>query len=79
MAGRGCFRQIAARLTEGVTLPEPVLEERLAVMKEHIELICSLKGESVGMREARKHTAWYLKGLRGAAAFRGRMRQAEYA
>ena len=77
MIGRGSygrpwvFRQIAARLTEGATLPEPVLEERLAVMKEHIELICSLKGELVGMREARKHTAWYLKGLHGAAAFRG--------
>ena len=39
-------------------------------MREHIGLICQLKGEYSGMREARKHAAWYLKGLRGAAAFR---------
>jgi tRNA-dihydrouridine synthase len=44
--------------------------ERMRVMIEHIELICRYKGERVGMREARKHAAWYIKGIRGAAVFR---------
>ena len=76
MVGRGSygrpwlFRQIRAYLTDGTLLPEPPLTERLAVMREHVEMICRLKGETGGMREARKHAAWYLKGLRGAASFR---------
>ena len=64
------FAQIRAYLADGTLLPEPALPERLSVMREHIGLICQLKGEYSGMREARKHAAWYLKGLRGAAAFR---------
>lgn len=76
MVGRGSygrpwvFRQIRACLAGEPIPPEPSLEERLAIMREHIELICRLKGEYGGIREARKHAAWYLKGLRGAAAFR---------
>ena len=39
-------------------------------MLRHIELLCEYKGEKVGMLEARKHAAWYMKGIRGAAALR---------
>lgn len=76
MVGRGSygrpwlFQQIRAYLTDQTLLPEPSVEERLSIMREHIELICRLSGEYGGIREARKHAAWYLKGLRGAAAFR---------
>ncbi len=76
MVGRGSygrpwlFRQIRAYLAGDPIPPEPTWEERLAVMQEHIALICEFKGEYAGMREARKHAAWYLKGLRGAASFR---------
>ena len=59
-----------AYLESGQLLPEPPIEERMRVMREHIRLICEYKGERVGMREARKHAAWYIKGIRGAAAFR---------
>ena len=37
---------------------------------EQFSLACSFKGEGQAMREARKHAGWYLKGMRGAAAFR---------
>ena len=40
------------------------------VMLRHIERMCQYKGDKVGMREARKHAAWYIKGIRGAASFR---------
>ena len=36
----------------------------------HIRLLCKYKGDYTGMREARKHAAWYMKGLRGAAHYR---------
>lgn len=64
------FSQIDALIRRGEHLPAPALEERLSVMCEHIALSCTYNGEFTGMREARKHVAWYLKGVRGAAKFR---------
>ena len=77
MIGRGSygrpwlFEQIHRYFEDGTVLPDPPLERRLEIMLRHIRLLVAYKGESVGMREARKHAAWYLKGLRGAAALRG--------
>ncbi|MCI8649580.1 MAG: tRNA dihydrouridine synthase DusB [Anaerotruncus sp.] len=76
MIGRGAlgspwiFQQTDAYLTRGELLPDPPLAQRMEIMLRHIRLICETKGESGGMREARKHAAWYMKGIRGAAAFR---------
>ncbi|MFZ2538620.1 MAG: tRNA dihydrouridine synthase DusB [Oscillospiraceae bacterium] len=66
------FSEIKSYLETGILLPEPILKERLEVMLKHIELIVLYKGEKMGMREARKHAAWYIKGSNGAAAFRHR-------
>lgn len=76
MVGRGAlgrpwvFSQINAYLQQGVILPEPPVSERMLVMLRHIKLICEYKGERIGIREARKHAAWYIKGIKGAAAYR---------
>lgn len=76
MVGRGAlgrpwvFAQIEAYLKHGVILPEPPVSERMLCMLKHVKLICEYKGEKVGMLEARKHAAWYTKGIRGAAAYR---------
>ena len=51
-------------------IPEPGIEERMSVMIRHIERLCEYKGTYVGIREARKHAGWYIKGIRGAASFR---------
>ena len=64
------FTQVAAYLERGQLLPDPPLERRLEIMLEQFSLACSFKGEGQAMREARKHAGWYLKGMRGAAAFR---------
>lgn len=42
----------------------------LEIIKRHIEYAVSFKGERAGIRELRKHLAWYTKGRRGAAAIR---------
>ena len=79
MVGRGAmgrpwaFEQIAAYLEDGTVLPEPPVEERMRVLLQHAEKICDYKGEFIGMRECRKHAAWYIKGMRGAASFRNRI------
>ncbi len=76
MVGRGAlgapwiFSQINEYFKSGAIIPEPNIEERMAVMLRHIEKLCEYKGDYVGMREARKHAAWYIKGIRGAAALR---------
>ncbi len=76
MVGRGAlgrpwvFSQISAYLHDERILPEPPVSERMRVMVKHIRLICEYKGERVGIKEARKHAAWYIKGIKGAAAYR---------
>lgn len=76
LVGRGAlgrpwvFSQISAYLNNEVVLPEPPISEQMRVMVKHIERLCDYKGEKVGIREARKHAAWYIKGIRGAAAYR---------
>ncbi|MCL2089143.1 MAG: tRNA dihydrouridine synthase DusB [Oscillospiraceae bacterium] len=64
------FANITHYLKTGIEPPEPCLAERMEVMLEHIGLICSHKGERLGMREARKHAAWYIAGIKGAASYR---------
>lgn len=76
MVGRGAlgnpwvFSQINAWLSDLRILPPPSIDEKLTVMRRHILKICAYKGEEYGMKEARKHVGWYLKGFRGAAQFR---------
>ena len=64
------FSEIKHYLETGETLPPPSPDEQLEIMNEHIRLLCADKGEYIGMKEARKHTAWYLKGRPGAAKLR---------
>ncbi|SDM68004.1 tRNA dihydrouridine synthase DusB [Acetanaerobacterium elongatum] len=76
MVGRGAlgapwvFEQINAYLTDGTLLPPPPIETRMEVMVKQFELMVRYKGEYTAMREARKHAAWYMKGLHGAARLR---------
>ena len=76
MLGRGAlgspwvFTAINEYFISGKIMPEPPIEERMAVMIKHINKLCEYKGDYIGMREARKHAAWYIKGIRGAAALR---------
>lgn len=67
------FAQINAWLEYEVLLPEPTVTQKMEVMLRHIEKLCEYKGERIGIREARKHAAWYTKGLRGGAQYRSKM------
>jgi nifR3 family TIM-barrel protein len=76
MVGRGAmgapwiFQQINAYLDEGVILPEPPLARRLMVLIKQCEMMCRYKDPYLAMLQIRKHAAWYIKGLKGAATFR---------
>ena len=81
MIGRGAqgrpwvFKQIAHYMQTSELLPDPTLEEKMEILLRHIRLACDYKGEKIGMREARKHAAWYFKGEYGSADFRRRAGQ----
>lgn len=82
MVGRGSqgnpwiFKQINELFSLGEVLTNPTAEERIALAMEHITLMCQLKGEYIGIREARKHGSWYIKGLSGAAQLRNKINTA---
>lgn len=58
---------------EGKEYIAPTPDEKKTCVKEHISLLIEDKGEYVGVREARKHVAWYIKGMPGSASMRNRV------
>jgi tRNA-dihydrouridine synthase B len=63
--------QIAQFLATGERISDPSLATQLQILIEHFEDILLHYGSEVGVRLARKHVAWYSKGLTGSAEFRG--------
>ncbi|HEY8343537.1 MAG TPA: tRNA dihydrouridine synthase DusB [Calditerricola sp.] len=64
-------------LKTGELLPEPTPREKVEIALLHMDRLIQLKGETVGVREMRKHAAWYLKGLPGAAKVKDLVNQQE--
>ncbi|MBU7320902.1 tRNA dihydrouridine synthase DusB [Paenibacillus oleatilyticus] len=54
-------------LTKGELPLEPSAQEKIRIAVLHLDRLTALKGEAVAVKEMRKHLAWYLKGLHGAA------------
>ncbi len=63
------FQEIIC-LLEGRQFVPPTLQERLTVALEHARALVAEKGERAGIAESRKHMAWYMHDVRGAAAAR---------
>ena len=82
MIGRGAqgnpwiFPQLIHWLRTGEELPPPTLAERAQVILRHLALLVGYKGEYIGIREMRKHAAWYTRGLKGSAELRERFNRA---
>lgn len=82
MIGRGAqgnpwlFHQVVHYLVTGEILPPPTLRERLTMLLRHLDLMVAYKGEYIACREMRRHAAWYLRGLPGAAQLRQQFQQA---
>ena len=83
MIGRGSFgnpwifRNIRHFLETGEKLSPPSNEEKLEVIKNHIELAVEEKGEEVAVKEIRKHISWYTKNLKNSSEFRNNMNKIE--
>ncbi|HEY8348359.1 MAG TPA: tRNA dihydrouridine synthase DusB [Clostridiales bacterium] len=76
MVGRGAqgnpwlFKRLGYFLKTGQMLPEPDIEEKKAMMLRHLDMMVEYKGEYTGVREMRKHIAWYIKGCKNSSRFR---------
>jgi nifR3 family TIM-barrel protein len=75
MIGRGCYGRpwlprIVAAALRGEAVGEPDLAEQFATLLAHYEAMLEHHGRNPGLRLARKHLAWYSKGLPGSADFR---------
>lgn len=83
MIGRGAqgnpwiFSSLLEYNRTGVIPPKPDWEEVRAMMLRHARLQLEFKGDYIGIREMRKHVAWYTKGMKGAARLRARINQVE--
>lgn len=72
MIGRGAqgnpwiFKRTIEYLEKRILLPEPTYEERVGMIMTHMDMVTSIKGEAIGVKEMRKHAAWYLKGMPGS-------------
>ncbi len=83
MIGRGAqgnpfiFREITSYLETGVVLPKPSKDEILNMALRHTLDIIEYKGEYVGIREARKHLGWYIKGLQNSTFARTQLNKAQ--
>ena len=64
------FQQVSAAMA-GQEIPErPVLKDRIAVAVKQFELSEQDHGEHIACLEARKHFAWYLRGVRNASYYK---------
>lgn len=81
MVGRGCYgrpwfvHQVAEWLSRGRLIPDPPLGAQFEIVVGHYEDMLLHYGSEVGSRIARKHIAWYSKGLPGSAEFRAAVNQ----
>ncbi len=70
------FRDIISYL-KGEEVKEVSLEEKLDIMKKHIELEVEQKGENIGIKELRKHMCAYIKNLPSSASLREKINRIE--
>lgn len=81
MIGRGAvsnpwiFRQAKHFMATGQHLPEPTVEERVQLLKEHLRLAVEHKGERTGVIELRKHYSGFLRGMPHVSKVRNELMQ----
>ena len=83
MIGRGAqgnpwiFHELQEYERTGVVPPRPTPEQIKETMLRHARLQIEFKGDFIGIREMRKHVAWYTKGMKGSAKLRDAINQVE--
>lgn len=69
------FKQIDAYLNKGIIIEKPDSQEVKRMILKHAKMLIDYKGEYTGVREMRKHIAWYTQGLPHSAELRRMVNQ----
>lgn len=69
------FKQLKYYLAHGEEMPKPSIEEVSDMVLRHASLLIEWKGDYIGIREMRKHAAWYLAGFPNSSHFRRKMNE----
>ena len=83
MIGRGAqgnpwiFSRILHYMKTGETLPAPSKEQVCEMILRHARMLLDYKGEYTGIREMRKHVAWYTAGFPHSAKLRSRVNEVQ--
>ena len=64
------FKRITHYINTGELLPEPTNREKAETVIQHAKMLIDFKGEYIGVREMRRHLAFYTKGMPQASAMR---------
>lgn len=84
MIGRGArgnpwiFGQINEYLSCGKEMTQPTADEIKSMILKHARMLIDAKGEYTGIREMRKHFAWYTTGMRHASGLRNEVNHVEH-
>ena len=71
------FSELIEYEKTGKIKDRPTIEEMVETILRHTRLLVEHKGEFTGIREMRKHVAWYTKGIHGSARLRDEVNKAE--
>lgn len=71
------FKQMNHYMETGEILPKPHFQEVIDMILRHGEMMLDFKGEYTGMREMRKHVAWYTYGYPNSSRLRGQINEVE--
>ena len=71
------FAQILHYFKTGEHLSKPTAEEMVQMMLRHAKMQLAFKGDYTGIREIRKHAAWYTAGYPNAARLRSAINEVE--
>ena len=71
------FRELNGYAADGEAPPRPSAEEVKETMLKHARMQIEYKGDYLGIREMRKHVAWYTKGMKGSSKLRAQINSVE--
>lgn len=81
MIGRGVLgnpwliKETVDYLEKGIEPNSITVEEKIEMIKKHLNYLLEIKPEKVALLEMRSHATWYFKGVKGASKIRGKLSQ----
>ncbi|MBQ8887456.1 MAG: tRNA dihydrouridine synthase DusB [Candidatus Gastranaerophilales bacterium] len=73
MGDLSIIHRIEKYLNEDILIPEPTLEEKIKMLKKHLDFQISFRGEETGIKFFRKFYPTYIRNIRGGGEYRHRL------